>query len=116
MGSGSSKFPEATSDIKSFVSSEIESNDVVIWSKSYCPYCTKTKQVFAKSDFSGLKISIHELDQMSNGGAIQGHLAEKTGQRSVPNVWIKGGFIGGNDDTQHALATGDLHSKLGLKK
>jgi glutaredoxin 3 len=74
--------------------------------------------------------TIVELDQMDEGDAIQADLAEMTGQRTVPSVFIKGacrfgvGFplsrpfagthIGGNDDTQQALASGKLEEMLGV--
>lgn len=59
---------------------------------------------------SGLKINpkVFELDQMGNGGDIQATLASMTGQRTVPNVWVKGKHLGGNDDTQAAAASGKL--------
>lgn len=38
-----------------------------------------------------------ELDQESDGDAIQAALAEWTGQRTVPNVFIGDKHIGGSD-------------------
>ena len=35
----------------------------------------------------------------AEGGAIQAALADKTGQRTVPNVFIGGNHVGGCDDT-----------------
>jgi hypothetical protein len=40
-----------------------------------------------------------QLDQRDDGDAIQAALAEITGGRSVPRVFIGGKFIGGGDDT-----------------
>ena len=37
---------------------------------------------------------------MGNGADIQNTLKSMTGQSTVPNVWINGKHIGGNDDTQ----------------
>ncbi|KAL3926929.1 MAG: hypothetical protein SGBAC_013282 [Bacillariaceae sp.] len=107
MGSTSSS-PE----MKAFVESEVQQNDVVVFSKSYCPYCISTKELFAKPEFQGVKVKAIELDQVSNGGAIQSTLASMTGQRTVPSVWIKGSFLGGNDDTQGAYRSGKLKSML----
>ena len=54
-----------------------------------------------------------ELDQMDNGNEIQGALLDLSGQRTVPNVFIKGKHLGGNDDTQAAARSGKLEEMLG---
>jgi glutaredoxin 3 len=41
-------------------------------------------------------------------------LLQMTGQKSVPNVFVKGEHIGGNDDLQKAAREGKLQEKLGL--
>lgn len=63
---------------------------------------------------SGLKINpkVFELDKMGNGRDIQATLVRMTGQRTVPNVWVKGKHLGGNDDTQAAAASGKLQEML----
>ena len=58
------------------------------------------------------KIRGQEGEELDDGEAIQADLAELTGQRTVPSVWIKGTHLGGNDDTQKALASGDLEKML----
>ena len=81
-----------------------------MFSKSYCPYCAKTKQLFG--GMKEVDTAVHELDQMSNGAAIQDELQRMTGQRTVPNVWVGGQHLGGNDDTQAAAASGKLQEML----
>ncbi|CAN0548136.1 unnamed protein product [Ectocarpus sp. 12 AP-2014] len=60
-----------------FVEKEIDSNNVVVFSKSYCPFCTRTKNLFAGL---GVDATVYELDQMDDGEAIQAILGAKTGQ------------------------------------
>jgi glutaredoxin 3 len=84
---------------------------VIIYSKSYCPYCKKTKSLF-QSEFPHVKATIFELDQMQEGSELQSALTEVTGQRTVPNVWVKGQFIGGNDDTHNIFRSGKLKEML----
>ena len=55
-----------------------------------------------------------ELDEIDDGEAIQAELLRVTGQRTVPNVFISGKHLGGNDDTQRAAASGELQKMLGL--
>lgn len=92
-----------------FAKTEIDSNDVVVFSKSYCPYCTATKTLL--KDMS-IDFTLYELDQMDNGADIQAALLEMSGQRTVPNVFIKGQHLGGNDKTQAAAKSGKLQEML----
>lgn len=95
-----------------FAKSEIESNRVVVFSKSFCPYCDATKKLFQGL---GVDIKVHELDQMGKSGSeLQSALYDMTGQRSVPNVFVNGKHVGGNDDTQAAARQGKLQAMLGL--
>ena len=49
---------------------------------------------------------------MSNGTTIQNTLAKMTGQRTVPNVFVGGEHVGGNDDTHTAYSNGRLEKML----
>lgn len=54
-----------------------------------------------------------ELDQVDDGADIQAALLELTGQRTVPNTFIKGQHLGGNDDTMAAAKSGKLAEMIG---
>ncbi len=56
-----------------------------------------------------------ELDKLDNGSDIQSALLDITGQRTVPNVFIKGKHLGGNDATQAAAKNGKLKEMLGTQ-
>lgn len=55
---------------------------------------------------------VYELDNMDNGTDIQSALLDISGQRTVPNVFVKGKHLGGNDDTQAAARSGKLEEML----
>ncbi|QCE10852.1 glutaredoxin [Vigna unguiculata] len=74
----------------------VSSNSVVVFSKTYCPFCVRVKQLF---DSLGVTYKLLELDVERDGADIQAALHEWTGQRTVPNVFISGKHIGGCDDT-----------------
>ena len=94
-----------------FVNSEIAAHDVVVFSKSYCPFCEMTKSLL-----EDLKVeaTVYELDQMDDGADIQDALLDLSGQGTVPNVFVKGEHIGGNEACQDAAKEGTLQSKLGI--
>lgn len=52
------------------------------------------------------------MDKMKNGAEIQRELQQISGQRTVPNVFVKGEHLGGNDDTQEAARSGRLAELL----
>ena len=91
------------------IASTVAGSDVVVFSKSYCPFCAKTKSLFESIDVNAKVI---ELDLRDDGASIQADLKTMTGQGTVPNVFIKGKHLGGNDDTQKAHASGKLKELL----
>ena len=79
-------------DPAKIVDDVIGQNSVAIFSKSFCPFCKKIKDFFAGK---GIEFKALELDTMGNQGAeIQSALLERTGQSTVPSVWVNGKFIG----------------------
>eukprot|EP00752_Nemacystus_decipiens_P007627 g6817.t1 len=105
---GQAKFTTSMNTVD-FVEKEVEGNNVVVFSKSYCPFCAKTKNLFASL---GVDATVYELDQMDDGPAIQAVLGAKTGQTTVPNVFVKGTHVGGNDAVQAANSSGALKTLL----
>lgn len=83
----------------------IAENKVMVFSKSFCPFCHKIKDLFNRIN---VPFEVLELDIVENGSAIQAALLAKSGQRTVPNVYINGEHVGGADDTMAAHANGDL--------
>ncbi|XP_058087189.1 glutaredoxin [Magnolia sinica] len=73
----------------------VSSNPVVVFSKTYCGYCTRVKKLLSQL---GANYKVIELDVESDGDAVQSALVEWTGQRTVPNVFINGNHIGGCDN------------------
>ena len=97
--------------VEETVRSAVASGDVVLFSKSWCPYCTRTKELFDQMDVPYAAV---ELDEREDGAAIQAELLRTTGQRTVPSVFVGGDHVGGCDDTFALHASGQLQAKLGL--
>ncbi|KAH8909228.1 glutaredoxin-C2 [Coniochaeta sp. PMI_546] len=86
----------------------IDENAVMVFSKSYCPYCQNTKRILGQHN---AKFQAYELNQESDGDAIQRALLEMTGQRTVPNIFINKKHIGGNSDLEK-IKSAELDSLL----
>ncbi|CAA7034991.1 unnamed protein product [Microthlaspi erraticum] len=83
----------------------VSSYPVVVFSKTYCGYCQRVKQLLTQL---GATFKVFELDEMSDGSEIQSALAEWTGQRTVPSVFIKEKHIGGCDGVMEFNKQGKL--------
>ncbi|KAI3776910.1 hypothetical protein L1987_46700 [Smallanthus sonchifolius] len=83
----------------------VSTNPVVVFSKSYCPFCVSVKKLLTDL---GSSFKAIELDLESDGGEMQSALHEWTGQRTVPNVFIGGKHIGGCDSTVAMHQAGNL--------
>ncbi|KAJ7163905.1 glutaredoxin [Mycena crocata] len=99
--------------VQEFVEKSIDSNKITIFSKTWCPYCAKAKALF-NAEFPEETPYVIELDERDDGDAIQDYLATKTGQRSVPNVFVNQKQVGGNDKTQAAFQSGELKRLVSL--
>ncbi|KAF1865254.1 hypothetical protein Lal_00004628 [Lupinus albus] len=66
------------------------SSSVVVFSKTYCGYCKRVKNLLTQL---AAAYKVIELDEESDGRDIQLALAEWTGLRTVPNVFIGGKHI-----------------------
>ncbi|KAG0711752.1 Glutaredoxin-2, mitochondrial [Chionoecetes opilio] len=69
------KGPEAL-----MVKEKVENNCVVIFSKTYCPYCKMAKKVFQDL---GVSYQVYELDKQQGGMAVQDVLDGMTGARTI---------------------------------
>ncbi|KKP03262.1 glutaredoxin 3 [Trichoderma harzianum] len=85
------------------------SNFIVVFSKTWCPYCKATK---AKLNELKAQYEVVELDNRNDGDDLQDALLEISGQRSVPNIFFAQQHVGGNSDLQELDKRGVLKSRL----
>ena len=70
---------------------------IVIYSSSYCPYCSAAKQLLTKKG-----VAYEEID-VDGRPALREEMRTKAGGvNTVPQIWIDDRHIGGCDDL-HAL-------------
>ncbi len=83
-------------------------SDVVVYSKDWCPYCAK-----AKSLLKSKNLAYDEVDVTSDY-ALQQEMIDRSGRRTVPQIFIRGESIGGYDDLALLNSTGQLDVLLGI--
>ncbi|GAU38424.1 hypothetical protein TSUD_396040 [Trifolium subterraneum] len=124
----SSSSPSPSSSSSSFgsrleetIKNTLSQNPVVVYSKSWCSYCSEVKSLFKKLGVQPLVIELDELGPQ--GPQLQKLLERITGQYTVPNVFIEqfisdpkvffiagGNHIGGCTDTLKLYRKGDLET------
>lgn len=82
----------------------IREHKIVVFSKTTCPYCKNAKELIFShldtligEDAKESDVLIIELDKILDyqRSSIREILFNKTGQRTVPQIWINGSRVGG---------------------
>lgn len=97
--------------IVSFVESKIHSEKILVVSKTFCPACTRAKQLLRGLAFStGVNPTVFEIDKyaLQYTKGIMKYISAQTGIRTVPQIYINGRFVGGNDVIQRLHREGRL--------
>lgn len=106
------------SQIKSHIESNIGTKTIFVLSKIKCGACVQAKALLHKlSSKTGVKPIVFDLDNYPKQlvKAIIKWLSAKTGIKTVPQIFINGKFVGGNDDVQRLHSEGRLLSLIGKK-
>jgi glutaredoxin 3 len=77
--------------------------EIIIYTKSTCPYCTKAKALLARRNLSLSEIVIEGRDDLRTE-----MIQRSNGRTTVPQVFINGEHIGGCDDLHAYEAKGGL--------
>lgn len=104
-------------DIDTFVDRLITGSDVMVFAKSYCGYCRHARNLLRdlhKEHNKAWTLNILDLDEMmeDDGPLVQMELMMRTGQRTVPNIFIHGRHVGGDSDLTSLYSSGELTKML----
>ena len=83
-----------------------DSNEIVVYATSWCPYCVRAKQLLASKGQDWDEIDLDEEP------ARREEMIERSGRTSVPQIWIGERHVGGYDDLAALEATGELDALL----
>ena len=83
---------------------------VVIYSKTYCPYCDRAKNLFRSKGqpFQEICITDENIEDFQK-------LQEKTRMRTVPQIFIDDNFIGGFQELANLNNQGKLDPLLNVE-
>lgn len=80
--------------------------EVIIYTKSYCPYCVR-----AKALLDGLNQAYTEID-VEHDTDLQEEMKKRAGRHTVPQIFINDEHIGGCDELHELHDAGELEPKL----
>ena len=80
-------------------------SNVIVYGTRYCPYCVASRQLLSSK---GIEYKYVAVD---NDQALRAEIAERSGQSTVPQIWIGEQHIGGFTDLNR-LALSDTLDRL----
>ena len=82
--------------------------EIVMYTKSWCPYCDRAKRLLAAKGQSWSEIDVEASD------AARDEMIARSRQRTVPQIWIGDRHVGGFDELAALETSGQLDALLGL--
>jgi glutaredoxin 3 len=83
-------------------------NKVVMYSTGYCPYCTRAEMLLKQRGVSDI-----EKIRIDTDPAQRDLMIQRTGRRTVPQIFIGETHVGGFDDLSALDRKGGLVPMLG---
>lgn len=80
---------------------------IIIYTKDYCPYCTKAKSLLTKKG-----AAFREVDITRDEALQEEMLAKSNGRKTVPQIFIGSNHVGGCDDLYALDQQGKLDEML----
>jgi glutaredoxin 3 len=76
--------------------------DIKIYLTGWCPYCQRAKQLLGRKDLAFTEIDVED------DPALRTEMIEKSGRRTVPQIFIGARHVGGCDDLFALDRSGEL--------
>ena len=102
------------SDARSRIDQLIKSNDVVLFMKGTAlfPQCGFSSRAIAILDHLG---ATYETVDVLQDPEIRGGIKEYSDWPTVPQLYVKGEFVGGSDIMMEMFETGELQQLVGVQ-
>ena len=80
--------------------------EIIIYTTTYCPFCTRAKALLEKKGVKYTEINVTDDEEKRK------EMIEKSGRTSVPQIFINGKHVGGYDDLYALEEKGELDTLL----
>jgi glutaredoxin 3 len=99
--------PGAVAD---FVNKHLQKEPVDVFSRTWCSHSRHAKAILRNE--LGENFNVIEVDECPNEDEIMDYMAQTTGARTTPRIFIRGACIGGDDELTALAMTGALDRLL----
>ena len=83
--------------------------DVLIYTKSYCPYCRNAKALLDAKGVAYTEIDLHDRPEK-----IDEMIVRSGGRRTVPQIFVRSAHLGGAEELFALESSGELDVLLNL--
>jgi glutaredoxin 3 len=80
---------------------------IEIYTKDYCPYCRRAKDLLSGKDLNFIEYDV------TNDPKKEEEMRQRSGRRTVPEIFVDGRLIGGCDDLMALDQGGELDALFG---
>ena len=82
------------------------SDNIVMYSTRFCPYCVRARFLLESKNVEFTDIGVDARPELRR------EMTEKSGRRTVPQIWIGERHVGGYDDLARLDQMGELDDLL----
>jgi cysteine synthase A len=106
--------PALDVDAETFVDEIVESEPVVLFALEWCEFCWSVRKLFSRLGIEYTSVDLDSVRYQDNdrGGKIRAVLAERTGAKTIPQVYVAGEHIGGCTETFDSWRDGSMQRLL----
>ena len=80
---------------------------IVMYTTDWCPYCERARQLLVRKGAAFAEINVESAPEK------RAEMLARSGQRSVPQIFIGDHHVGGSDDLAALEGAGQLDALLG---
>jgi len=101
-------------DAARLVTKLINEEPVVLFALEWCEFCWSVRKMFARLGIAYRSVDLDSVEYQANdlGGRIRAVLANRTGAKTIPQIFVGGEHIGGCTDAMDAWRDGSLRRRL----
>jgi cysteine synthase A len=100
--------------VERYVADVLDHSPVVMFALEWCEFCWSVRKLFTKLGIAYRSVDVDSVEYQKDdlGGKIRAVLADQTGAKTLPQVYVGGEHLGGATDLFDAWRAGKLQKLL----
>jgi cysteine synthase A len=99
---------------KAFVDRTLREEPVVLFALEWCEFCWSVRKLFAQLDITHHSVNLDSVEYQVGdlGNRVRAVLAERTGTKTIPQIFVGGEHVGGCTELFDAWRDGSIRDRL----